>query len=331
MPQVNRTVGGLGNVVVTFNDGCHGFAVVFIDEAANCAIHLWHHTRKSGGGEVTVESARGALAFVDACRSVRVLETMTRAEAEKLKLKTGAFHFREFSGKRNFAPPTDQSTWYELVNVTLDNSALFGDDVGVVTAWLHPGAKQVELNPYLIGEIKKVVGANEWRDDIRATMWVGKALAPVLGLSPVDDVVVVKRVIERLINSGVLKRVPGKTSGRHPTMLVVPSDDNLKPLAAVLTAWKTAIGVGERRSLDHVIEMAANHPGLYAAFIAVAAQDGKTISNVLLTRWLRDFNEVPVDGFMLSGGGVDAAGSPWWALVAAPVQQPAQPLGAENV
>jgi hypothetical protein len=303
-----------------------------IAEAANCAIHLWHHTRKSGGGEVTVESARGALAFVDACRSVRVLETMTRAEAEKLKLKTGAFHFREFSGKRNFAPPTDQSTWYELVNVTLDNSALFGDDVGVVTAWLHPGAKQVELNPYLIGEIKKVVGANEWRDDIRATMWVGKAVAPVLGLSPVDDVVVVKRVIERLINSGVLKRVPGKTGSRHPTMLVVPSDDNLKPLAAVLTAWKTAIGVGERRSLDHVIEMAANHPGLHAALLAVAAmEDGKTISNVSLARWLRAHNEVPVGGFMLTGGGVDAAGSPWWALVAAPVQQPAQPLGAENV
>jgi hypothetical protein len=293
-----------------------------VAEAANCAIHLWHHTRKSGGGEVTVESARGALAFVDACRSVRVLETMTKAEAEKLKLKTGAFHFREFSGKRNFAPPTDQSTWYELVNVELDNAGGWiggGDAVGVVAAWVHPGAKQVELTPYHISEIKKAVGANQWRYDVRADMWVGIAVAPVLGLSPIDDVVVVKRVIERLIGSGALKRVPGKTRGRHPTMLVVPGDD-LKPLAAVLAAWKTAIGVGERRSLHQVIEMAnaTINPGLYAALLAVAAMDdGKAISNVLLTRWLREFNEVPVDGFMLSGGGVDATGSPWWTLVSA--------------
>jgi hypothetical protein len=285
-----------------------------IAEAADCAIHLWHHTRKSGGGEVTVESARGALAFVDACRSVRVLQTMTKAEAEKLNLKTGSFHFREFSGKRNFAPPIDQSTWYELVNISLGQFTI-GDNVGVVTLWAHPGSKDVELTAYHIGEIKKAVGANEWRDDIRATMWVGKAVAPILGLSPVDDAVAVKRIIERLITNGALKRVRGKRD-RKDTILVVPGDDT-KPLAAVLTAWKTAIGVGERQSLDQVI----TNPGLHAALLAVAAmEDGKAISNVLLARWLRDHNEVPVDGFMLAGGGVDGAGSPWWALVAAPVQ-----------
>jgi hypothetical protein len=292
-----------------------------VAERANCAIHLWHHTRKSGGGEVTVESARGALAFVDACRSVRVLETMTKAEAEKLKLKTGAFHFREFSGKRNFAPPADQSTWYELVSVTLNNGVgedamvvddrLLGDAVGVVTAWAHPGAKQVELHPYHIGEIKKVVGANEWRDDIRAAMWVGKAVAQVLGLSPVDDASVLKRLVEKLIANGALKRKPGKTRERKDAVFVVPADDVKH--AAVLTAWKSTIGVGERRSLDHVL----SNPGLHAALLAVAAmEDGKTISNVLLARWLRDFNEVPVDGFMLSGGGVDVTGSPLWAVVA---------------
>ena len=52
------------------------------------------------------------------------------------------------------------------------------------------------------------------------------------------------------------------------------------------------------------------------AFLAVAAMDdGVTISNVLLARWLRNFNEVPIDGLMLSGGGVDENGSPWVTLV----------------
>src|SRR5262249_18409972 len=42
---------------------------------AQCAVHLWHHTRKMGGEHATIESARGAIAFIDACRSARILET----------------------------------------------------------------------------------------------------------------------------------------------------------------------------------------------------------------------------------------------------------------
>jgi RecA-family ATPase len=45
-----------------------------IAQAANCAVHLWHHTRKLGGERATIEAARGASAFIDACRSARVLE-----------------------------------------------------------------------------------------------------------------------------------------------------------------------------------------------------------------------------------------------------------------
>src|SRR5262249_54084242 len=52
--------------------------------AAQCAMHLWHHTRKSGGEKVTIESARGAIAFIDACRSARILETMSAKEHEQL-------------------------------------------------------------------------------------------------------------------------------------------------------------------------------------------------------------------------------------------------------
>src|SRR5262249_53385162 len=41
---------------------------------AQCAVHLWHHTRKSGGEKVTIESARGAIAFIDACKRPALLE-----------------------------------------------------------------------------------------------------------------------------------------------------------------------------------------------------------------------------------------------------------------
>jgi hypothetical protein len=182
--------------------------------------------RGSTGPEVTVESARGTIAFVDACRSIRILATMTKDEADKLKLEKASFYFREFSGKRNFAPPTDQSTWYQLINVELANGGkLFGDDVGVIKAWTHPGAKEIALTPYVIAEIKRVVGAHEWQEHYNAAMWVGKAIAQVVGLDPVDDKPAIERALKALLASGALKRTPGKTANRKPTMLVVPGED----------------------------------------------------------------------------------------------------------
>jgi hypothetical protein len=63
-----------------------------------------------------------------------------------------------------------------------------------------------------------------------------------------------------------------------------------------------------------VIEFTADHPGLKAALVAVAPMDDRQrISNVQLARWLRDFNEVPVGGLQLSGGGIEN-GSPLWIL-----------------
>jgi len=78
--------------------------------------------------------------------------------------------------------------------------------------------------------------------------------------------------------------------------------------------WKKVVGVGETKNLDHVIKVAGDHPSLKAALAAVAPMDdGQTISNVRLARWLHEFNGVPVNGLKLSGGGIEA-GSPLWTL-----------------
>jgi hypothetical protein len=100
---------------------------------ANCAVHLWHHTRKAGGEKVTIESARGASAIIDACRSARALEKMTAKEHEELltiapDMLSAGHYFRAYHGKLSFAPPADQSDWYAIENITLAN----GDDVGAV-------------------------------------------------------------------------------------------------------------------------------------------------------------------------------------------------------
>ena len=112
-----------------------------VAQGANCAVHLWHHNRKPGGERATVEAARGASAFTDACRSSRVLDIMSTKEHEQLAgiapdLLPPGFYFRAFSGRRSFAPPADQSDWFKRESIELAN----GDKVGVATVWQYPAS-----------------------------------------------------------------------------------------------------------------------------------------------------------------------------------------------
>ena len=198
-----------------------------IAQDGNCAVHLWHHTRKSGGGEVSVESARGAAAFVDTCRSVRILETMTQAEADKLSLSNHpGFFFREFSGKRNFAPPAEDSVWYRHVSVPLHNQS--SDNVGVVERWQRPEAKSVELTEDNIKQITERVAAGQYRENIQAEAWVGKPVAEVLGLDPEDDKASVKKTIKQLLKEGVLARKQLLDPNRRALKtFIVPGDGRM--------------------------------------------------------------------------------------------------------
>jgi Bifunctional DNA primase/polymerase, N-terminal/AAA domain/Primase C terminal 2 (PriCT-2) len=199
-----------------------------IAKAADCAVHLWHHNRKSGGLGASVESARGAQAFIDACRSVRILETMTSEEARKLKIVNRRCHLLSFNGKLNFALATDQSDWFVITSVRINNGPalqgmhLLGDDVGVVETWQHPGTVEADLSPANVEAIKQAVSSREWREDARAAMWVGKAIAQVLRLDPEDDAGMIKATIKRLIEMGALKREPGRDENRKARVFVVP-------------------------------------------------------------------------------------------------------------
>ncbi|KQP53020.1 hypothetical protein ASF34_01210 [Methylobacterium sp. Leaf106] len=48
-----------------------------------CSVELVHHSRKTGGAEITIEDARGAVALLAAVRSARTLNGMQKDEAEK--------------------------------------------------------------------------------------------------------------------------------------------------------------------------------------------------------------------------------------------------------
>jgi hypothetical protein len=199
--------------------------------AANCAVHLWHHTRKENDQGASLDSARGAKAFVDACRSVRIMETITKEAAEKLKIEHRGFYFRSFFGKRNFAPPLDESDWFKFVNVELNNNPpLFGDDVGVVERWQFPSAQQANLSPGTIASIMERVGREpRWRNYSTADMWVGKAVAEVLGLDAEDDVIVVKAAVKKLKKMGALREVIGRDAGRREDKSFVVAGSQTAP------------------------------------------------------------------------------------------------------
>jgi AAA domain len=199
-----------------------------VAEAAHVAIHIWHHTRKGNGTETTVDSIRGAAAIIDAARSAEVMETMTKDEAKKCKIEERErfTFFRTFNGKLNFAPRIDRSDWFKIENVTLrenDDNIGFGIDVGVVTRWEHPGAQTADLTPGTIDQIKAKVGTEPfWREHQLSATWVGKAIAPIVGLDPDDDVLALKGTIKRLLDMRALKTVPGRDPERRkPTMFVI--------------------------------------------------------------------------------------------------------------
>ena len=59
----------------------------------------------------------------------------------------------------------------------------------------------------------------QWREDARAAMWVGKAVALALGLEAADGRI--KEVLKRLLQDGFLQVQPGVDEHRHSKLFVV--------------------------------------------------------------------------------------------------------------
>lgn len=164
------------------------------------AIELVHHARKTGGNEVTMEDARGAVALLAKVRAGRVLNQMTKEEAERAGVETRGVYFRVDRGKGNLSPPsTDASTWYHLASVDLENGRavkvrgvetgirLDSDSVGVVTPWEWPdafagiGVKELRAAQ---SEVSGCIAAGaRFRLNVQAKHWIGKPIARALRLN----------------------------------------------------------------------------------------------------------------------------------------------------
>jgi hypothetical protein len=94
--------------------------------------------------------------------------------------------------------------------------------VGVVEPWQWPSALDGVTARHLL-EVQKLIAGGQWREDIRAQKWAGKAVAEVLGLNldEAPDKEKAKGCLAAWLASGALKVEFGEDDKRNERKFVV--------------------------------------------------------------------------------------------------------------
>ena len=203
-----------------------------IAEQRNCAVVLVHHVRKGGAGQdgFTVEDARGAIALINSCRSVRVLNIMTKDEGKKAAIERHRSYFRIDSGKANLAPPPEETHWRKIISVDLDNATddCPADRIGVVTPWEWPDPLATITAADVRAAQKAVSEGGPWRANSQAKDWVGKPIAAALelDLDSEPDMAKVKAAVKHWLKNGILKEVEERDSTRRKRTFITAAVDD---------------------------------------------------------------------------------------------------------
>ncbi len=190
-----------------------------VSKNAKCGIGLAHHVSKAGAAEVTALSGRGAVALINACRSVLVLNRMSEEEAKRYGIEDEKRrrYFRTYDDKNNRAPPSDASDWFQMVSVTLGNGANDdGDNMGVVIPWSPPDAFENVTTDHL-RRVQDLVASGSYKESAQASDWVGKAVAEVLGISADKDAKADRAKINGVLRAWYLNGALVVEERRDPT------------------------------------------------------------------------------------------------------------------
>lgn len=199
-----------------------------VAEGGDAAVELVHHVRKGQGtaGEYTVEDGRGAVALLAAARSARVLNPMTKDEAERAGLASHRGYFRVDNGKANLAPPPDRSEWFHLTPVSLGNGPAGlvddSDHVAVVEPWEWPDAfAGIEVRDLLAAQTEVMAGG-PWRQSPQSPQWIGIPIARALRLDPNSktDRQRIGRLLKTWTTNGMFVTVDGLDHNRQTRTFV---------------------------------------------------------------------------------------------------------------
>ncbi|WP_176733400.1 AAA family ATPase [Bosea sp. BIWAKO-01] len=206
-------------------------AWVRVAHEANCSVELVHHVRKSNGQEATADDGRGAGALKDKARSVRVVNGMTKEEAEKAGIPADQArrYFRVDFGKVNMVA-SSSSAWRRFASVSLGNGAGMldpADQIGVVESWRWPSAQDIagDVPEHLVAAVVSRLGSREAREHDQANGWAGYIVAEVLGLDAdhKSDRARIKTLLAAWLKQGLLKIETRPDHQRRDRKYIVPA------------------------------------------------------------------------------------------------------------
>ena len=219
----------IGNVMNVWAD---------IAEDMDIAIEAAHHARKpASGADQTVSwaDARGAVTIINKSRDSRVMNRMSKKEAERAGITNPRSYFSLISAKYNLIAPPENADWYQLVGEFLDNGGEEpgdrGDNIGVIEPWEWPSLVS-GITAEQRQEILTRISKHPYRASARAADWVGKMVAEVLrrSLENEADKTHVLTQLEHLRTTHAIKFVDGKDEHRNTVPFVVVdqwvNDDN---------------------------------------------------------------------------------------------------------
>ena len=188
----------------------------------NASIHLVHHSRKPGFNEkMTAHSSRGASAIVNACRVVRVLESVSKTKLQRYGLEETDNVVQAKLDKINFAPKSG-SQHYKIVSVELGNGEgqSEGDSVGVFTRWQTPATGK-KIDEFISDDIIKAclakLSERPYRSHPKATDWGGHVIAEVLGINTEkkSGKARVQAILSQWVKKGLLEVIDAKDKTRQ--------------------------------------------------------------------------------------------------------------------
>ena len=185
-----------------------------IARETKCSICLVHHTRKGNGDDATVDSVRGAGALIGAARAARVMNKMSREDAEKIGIdaKEARSIFRIDDGKANLAPPAETAIYRKMEGVQLAN----GEWVGVAVPYVLPdewqGMTDAVVNDILCKIDAGLDGGGNELFSIRPQdrgRWVGTVIAdyPFANRDHVKAPGQIKSILRQWLKSGLIEEV----------------------------------------------------------------------------------------------------------------------------
>lgn len=195
--------------------------------AQNCdaAVMLVHHTSKGNGSDVSAGQARGASAFVGACRDVRVMNIMSENEA--ITFGIGARDRSSYvsfgSDKSNYSARGSKE-WLHIKPINLGNwtdSYPHGDMVAVTVPWKEPSIFD-GITGTDVENIIRSMGNETFRKSEKSPEWFGYFIANHMDWDAECKTIKKKLMvlIDAWLASGVLSQSIEIVGGKQRPVLV---------------------------------------------------------------------------------------------------------------